>query len=101
MFDKRFYLEVFELHFSFFWCLNTEFRELLLEHPHWWSHIFYLLATQKATLSILTSYFITLPTSMVLYFLAFHLNILFIIIIIIFNSSSVLHLFLSQQSQAT
>ena len=38
---------------------------------------------------------------MVLYFLAFHLNILFIIIIIIFNSSSVLHLFLSQQSQAT
>ena len=77
MFDKRFYLEVFELYFSFFWCLNTEFRELLLEHPHWWSHIFYLLATQKATLSILTSYFITLPTSIVLYFLAFPLNILF------------------------
>ena len=77
MFDKRFYLEVFELHFSFFWCLNTEFRELLLEHPHWWSHIFYLLATQKATLSILTSYFITLPISMVLYFLAFHLNNIF------------------------
>ena len=85
-FDKRFYFKVFWVTFLIFGCLNIEFRELLLEHPLWWSHIFYLFATQKATLFILTSYFITLLTSMILYFLAFHLNIpfLFFFILLLF-----------------
>ena len=66
----------------------------VLEHPHWWSHNFQLFATQKDALFILTPHFITLPTSMVLYLLAIHLNILF------YSSSlSLYSLPLSQRSQ--